>query len=125
MISSIEDLADGKFEGIIDDTIDPKSVNRLVLCSGKIYYELLERREQDNSYSVAIVRIEQLFPLDKMYIKELIEKYNAEELVWVQEEPENMGAWTFILTELRSFGIDVIARESSAATATGSSKTSA
>ena len=81
-------MADGKFEGIIDDTIDPKSVNRLVLCSGKIYYELLERRELDNSYSVAIVRIEQLFPLDKMYIKELIEKYNAEELVWVQEEPE-------------------------------------
>ena len=66
-----------------------------------------------------------LFPLDKMYIKELIEKYNAEELVWVQEEPENMGAWTFILSELRSLTIDVIARESSAATATGSSKTSA
>ena len=124
-VSTIGDLADGKFEGIIDDTIDPKSVNRLVLCSGKIYYELLERREQDNSYSVAIVRIEQLFPLDKMYIKELIEKYNAEELVWVQEEPENMGAWTFILSELRSLTIDVIARESSAATATGSSKTSA
>ena len=60
-----------------------------------------------------------------MYIKELIEKYNAEELVWVQEEPENMGAWTFILSELRSLTIDVIARESSAATATGSSKTSA
>ena len=109
-VSTIGDLADGKFEGIIDDTIDPKSVNRLVLCSGKIYYELLERREQDNSYSVAIVRIEQLFPLDKMYIKELIEKYNAEELVWVQEEPENMGAWTFILSELRSLTIDVIAR---------------
>ena len=123
-VSTIGDLADGKFEGIIDDTIDPKSVNRLVLCSGKIYYELLERREQDNFYDVAIVRIEQLFPLDKMYIKELIEKYNAEELVWVQEEPENMGAWTFILSELRSLTIDVIARESSAATATGSSKTS-
>ena len=85
----------------------------------------MERREQDNSYSVAIVRIEQLFPLDKMYIKELIEKYNAEELFWVQEEPENMGAWTFILSELRLLGIDVIAREASAATATGSSKTSA
>ena len=77
-VSTIGDLADGKFEGIIDDTIDPKSVNRLVLCSGKIYYELLERREQDNFYNVAIVRIEQLFPLDQMYIKELIEKYNAE-----------------------------------------------
>ena len=116
---------DGKFEGIIDDTIVSKSVDKLVFCSGKIYYELLERREQDTSNNIVLIRIEQLFPLDKEYIKELIEKYNAEEIFWVQEEPENMGAWTFILSELRSFGIDVISRESSAATATGSSKTSA
>ena len=124
-VSSIEDLSEGKFEGIIDDTIVSKSVDKLVFCSGKIYYELLERREQDTSNNIVIIRIEQLFPLDKEYIKELIEKYNAEEIFWVQEEPENMGAWTFILSELRSFGIDVISRESSAATATGSSKTSA
>ena len=115
-ISSIEDLSDGKFEGIIDDTIVSKSVDKLVF-SGKIYYELLEKREQDASNNIVIIRIEQLFPLDKEYIKELIEKYNAEELFWVQEEPENMGNWTFILSELRSFGIDVISRESSAATA--------
>ena len=57
--------------------------------------------------------MKQLFPLDKEYIKEIIEKYN-EEIFWVQEEPENMGNWTFILSELRSFGIDVISRESSA-----------
>lgn len=124
-VSTIADLADGKFEGIIDDTIDPTLVDRLVLCSGKIYYELLERRKQDTAHNVAIVRLEQLFPLEKVYIKELVEQYNAEEVVWVQEEPENMGAWTFILSELRSLEIDVIARESSAATATGSSKTSA
>jgi len=124
-VSSISDLADGKFEGIIDDTIAPKSVDRLVLCSGKIYYELLNKRAKEGAEDVALVRVEQLFPLDKQGIKELIEKYKAKEVVWVQEEPENMGAWTFILTELRSFGIDVIAREASAATATGSSKTSA
>ena len=124
-VSSISDLADGKFEGIIDDTIAPKSVDRLVLCSGKIYYELLDRREKEAVEDVALVRVEQLFPLDKQSIIELVEKYNAKELVWVQEEPENMGAWTFILSELRTFGIDVIAREASAATATGSSKTSA
>ena len=124
-VSSINDLADGKFEGIIDDTIAPKSVDRLVLCSGKIYYELLDRREKEAAENVALVRVEQLFPLDKQGIIELVEKYNAKELVWVQEEPENMGAWTFILSELRTFGIDVIAREASAATATGSSKTSA
>ena len=124
-VSSINDLADGKFEGIIDDTIAPKSVDRLVLCSGKIYYELLDRREKEAAENVALVRVEQLFPLDKQGIIELVEKYNAKELVWVQEEPENMGAWTFILSELRTLGIDVIAREASAATATGSSKTSA
>mgnify|MGYP005630153083 FL=1 len=124
-VSSITDLADGKFEGIIDDTITPKSVDRLVLCSGKIYYELLDRREKEAAENVALVRVEQLFPLDKQGIIELFEKYNAKELVWVQEEPENMGAWTFILSELRALGINVIAREASAATATGSSKTSA
>ncbi len=124
-VSSINDLADGKFEGIVDDTIAPKSVERLVLCSGKIYYELLDRREKEAAENVALVRVEQLFPLDKQGIIELVEKYNAKEVVWAQEEPENMGAWTFILSELRTLGIDVIAREASAATATGSSKTSA
>ena len=124
-VSSITDLADGKFKGIIDDTIAPTPVDRLVLCSGKIYYELLDRRAKEAVEDVALVRVEQLFPLDKQGIIVLIEKYNAKELVWVQEEPENMGAWTFILSELRTLGIDVIAREASAATATVSSKTSA
>ena len=123
-VSSISDLADGKFEGIIDDTITSKSVDKLVLCSGKIYYELLERREQEKSENIALVRVEQLFPLDKQGIMEVIEKYKAKEIIWVQEEPQNMGAWTFIMSELRTVNIDVIAREASAATATGSSKTS-
>jgi len=95
-----------------------------VLCSGKIYYELLDRREQEKSENIALVRVEQLFPLDKQRIMELIEKYKAKEVVWVQEEPQNMGAWTFIMSELRTVNIDVISREASAATATGSSKTS-
>ena len=124
-VSSISDLSEGNFEGIIDDPIAEKPVDRLVFCSGKIYYELLDRREKETVENIALVRVEQLFPLDKQGIKELIEKYNAKEVIWAQEEPENMGAWTFILTELRAFGIDVIAREASAATATGSSKTSA
>ena len=124
-ISSLSDLADGKFEGIIDDTIAAKSVDKMVLCSGKIYYELLDKREQREIENVALIRIEQIFPLDKEYINKLIVKYNARELVWVQEEPQNMGAWTYILSELRIYNIDVIARDSSAATATGSNKTSA
>ncbi|MAW21124.1 MAG: 2-oxoglutarate dehydrogenase E1 component [Flavobacteriales bacterium] len=123
-VSSITDLSNGMFEAIIDDTINEELVDKLVLCSGKIYYELLEKREQEGIENVALVRVEQIFPLDKGYIKSLVKKYNVKELVWVQEEPENMGAWTFILSELRMLGISVISREASAATATGSSKIS-
>ena len=122
-ISSLSDLTDGKFKGIIDDTIPTKAVEKMVLCSGKIYYELLDKREKGEIENVALIRIEQIFPLDKEYIKKLVVKYNAKEVVWVQEEPQNMGAWTYILSELRIYNIDVIARDASAATATGSSKT--
>ena len=124
-VSSISDLADGKFEGIIDDKINAEKVKKLVFCSGKIYYELLERREETKSEEVALVRLEQIFPLDIERIKELIKKYDSKELLWVQEEPENMGAWTFILSQLRDLGINVISRSASAATASGSSKRSA
>jgi 2-oxoglutarate dehydrogenase E1 component len=124
-VSSISDLADGKFEGIIDDTINTEKIEKLVLCSGKIYYELLDRRVQEKSEKVALVRLEQIFPLDIDGIKELIKKYNAKELLWVQEEPKNMGAWTFMLSQLRDLGINVISRSASAATASGSSKRSA
>ncbi len=124
-VSSISDLADGNFEGIIDDIIPANQIEKLVLCSGKIYYELLERREQEQSDKIALVRIEQLFPLDIQGINKLVDKYKAKEIIWVQEEPENMGAWTFILTQLRGLGVDVIARRASAATASGSSKSSA
>ncbi len=123
-ISPINEFSDGKFQGIIDDDINPKKVKKLVLCTGKIYYEILDRRKKERNENFALIRIEQLFPLNKQSIINLIEKYNTKDLVWVQEEPENMGAWTFILSELRSFNIDVIAREPSAATATGSSKSS-
>ncbi|MBT6650713.1 MAG: hypothetical protein HOB54_05035, partial [Flavobacteriales bacterium] len=74
---------------------------------------------------VALVRLEQIYPLDIQGIIGLIEKYDAKELLWVQEEPENMGAWTFILSQLRDLGINVISRTASAATASGSSKRSA
>ena len=96
-----------------------------MLCSGKIYYDLLDRRVQEKSEKVALVRLEQIFPLDIEGIKGLIKKYNAKELLWVQEEPQNMGAWTFMLSQLRDLGINVISRSASAATASGSSKRSA
>ncbi len=123
-ISSISDLSDGRFQAIIDDNINYSNINKLAFCSGKIYYELLERRQRDNINDVIIIRLEQLYPLDKKYIKELINKYKAKQVLWVQEEPENMGACSFILTELREFNLEIIARDASAATATGSSKIS-
>ena len=95
-----------------------------MLCSGKVYYQLLARRDKSKVDDIILVRIEQVFPLDVVRIKDIIRKYNAKELLWVQEEPENMGAWTFILSQLRDVDISVIARNPSAATATGSSKRS-
>ena len=124
-VSSISDLADGNFEGIIDDKINAEKVKKLVFCSGKIYYELLDRREEEKTENVILVRLEQIFPLDIEGIKGLIKKYNAKEIIWAQEEPENMGAWTFILSQLRDLEINVISRSPSAATASGSSKRSA
>ena len=122
-ISSIDDLANGSFCTIIDDkNIKKNNVTKLVLCSGKIYYELLEKRNLLKNKNVAIVRIEQLYPLNFKEIEKLYAKYNKPDIYWVQEEPENMGAWSFILSELRLLDIQVICREASAATASGSIK---
>ena len=122
-LSDVSDFSSGLFHEIIDDDLSFKSIEKIVLCSGKIYYELLEKRNRLNK-NIAIVRIEQLFPLNKEYLKTLLKKHNTNELVWVQEEPENMGAWTYILSQLREYNIKVICRDASAATATGSSKIS-
>ena len=122
-VSDFNDFSSGIFHEIIDDNLSFKSIEKMVLCSGKIYYELLEKRNSLKK-NIAIVRIEQLFPLNKEYIKFLLKKHNTNELVWVQEEPENMGAWTYMLSQLREYNIQVICRDASAATATGSSKIS-
>jgi len=123
-ISSIDELSSGTFMDTIDDTINSKNIKRIVLCSGKIYYELLQKREELNNEFVAIIRIEQLFPLNIDFIDKLYKKYNESEIYWVQEEPENMGAWSFILSNLRKYNIQLISRDSSAATASGSTKDS-
>ena len=123
-VSDIANFSDGKFQCIIDDVDASGVINKIVLCTGKIFYDLLEKRERDSIKNIAIIRVEQLFPLDKEAIKRIINKYNAKQIFWVQEEPENMGAWNFILSELRGFEIEVISRPPSAATASGSSKKS-
>jgi 2-oxoglutarate dehydrogenase E1 component len=94
-VSSIEELTQGAFEPIIDeiDNLNKENVNRIVMCSGKVYYELLEKRRADERDDVAIIRIEQLYPFPK-HLKDVIAQYpNAKEFVWCQEEPKNQGAW--------------------------------
>ena len=125
-VSQIEDFTNGSFQPIIDDTISaPYNITNLVLCSGKIYYELLEERVKNKSTHIALVRVEQLYPLDTKNINKLHEKYKPENIIWVQEEPENMGAWSYILSIFRDLNIKNISRKASAATASGSSKKSA
>lgn len=129
-VSSVADLADGKFEFIIDDAgvRDRTQVTRVLLCSGKIYYDLLEEKHKSGADNVAIVRIEQLYPLNKNLLSTIVNGYpNCNNYIWVQEEHKNQGAWHFIYEELASvlsFGkqLSYLGRNPSASTATGYAK---
>jgi len=111
VVSPLEDFSDKGFQPILDDpTADPQKVEKLVLCSGKLYFELLAKKEELNAENIALVRFEQLYPLQTDAIEAIFEKYgNRKELVWAQEEPENMGAWSYILRNFRETGINIIA----------------
>ena len=93
-----------------------------MLCTGKIYYELLEKQQADQRTDVAIVRLEQLAPLPKKQLEAVLSQYKKAELVWVQEEPENMGYWTYLLRVLTDLKLRVISRHAAASPATGYSK---
>ncbi|MGF1924950.1 MAG: 2-oxoglutarate dehydrogenase E1 component [Bacteroidia bacterium] len=126
-VSPLADFTDGKFKEVIDDAnVKPANVKRVVFCSGKIYYELLETQKANGKDEVAIVRVEQLYPTPVAQMEAVYKRYkNAKDAVWVQEEPENMGAWPYLLRRLRktSFSqMDVISRDESSSTATGYAK---
>ncbi len=126
-VSPVKDFTDGKFHEILDDPKPPESPKRLVLCSGKVFYDLYERREKDEIDDVAIVRIEQLYPLHNDMMREITGKYTGlDEIIWVQEETKNRGAWSFMQPWLRFLfpGIHIryIGRGYSASPATGSTK---
>jgi 2-oxoglutarate dehydrogenase E1 component len=124
-ISDIAQIYDGKFKEIIDDEniLAPNKVKRVLFCTGKIYYDLLAKKETDNRKDVAIVRIEQLYPLAPKQFQAIFDKYKKAEFIWIQEEPKNMGAWTFILTNYpNSNQLRLISRAQSASTATGFNK---
>ncbi len=122
VISSVEELATGGFQEVIDDTLNPKNVKKLVFCMGKFYYDLLEERENLGREDVALVRIEQLFPLHLDKIQKVIDRYpNVKDYVWAQEEPRNMGAWSFMLERLDLVKLNVCSRKYYAVPAAGSS----
>jgi len=126
--SSIDDLANGGFQPLIDDAEinDRDAVKRVVLCSGKVYYDLADARRKTEDRSVAVVRLEQFYPFPLQAIREMLARYpNASELVWAQEEPQNMGGWTFVQERLENLLSNCqrpryVGRSASASPATGS-----
>ena len=129
--STLEELATGGFQTVIDeiDPINKADVTRLVLCGGKVYYDLLEKRRELELSNIAIVRVEQLYPYPEKRLDEVLAAYpNVKELVWAQEEPKNQGAWLFIAPRLyddiiesgKQIRISYAGREASAAPACGS-----
>ena len=126
-VSKLEDFTGGKFQEMIDDDYaDPKKVKRVLLCTGKIYYDLLDKQQADKRRDVAIVRVEQLYPTPVVQILKIKTKYTrATQFIWVQEEPINMGAWPYICRKFHNdkvLNLDVIARHEGSSTATGFAK---
>ncbi len=108
------------FREVIDDTVDNvKTIKKLLLCSGKLYYDLVQKREELKRPDVAIVRLEQLYPFPANQVNAVLNKYANADKFWIQEEPQNMGAWDYLLRHWRHTTIDCIARKASASTATG------
>ncbi|HJZ93335.1 MAG TPA: 2-oxoglutarate dehydrogenase E1 component [Gemmataceae bacterium] len=120
--SRIDDFTGGHFREVLDDVVPrPDRVRRVLLCSGKVYYDLLEKRARDD---LAIVRVEQFYPFPEHLLREALSRYRRAEVVWVQEESQNMGGWTFMEPRLRAMGFDVkyVGRDASASPAVGSLK---
>ncbi|MNJ83598.1 2-oxoglutarate dehydrogenase E1 component [compost metagenome] len=121
--STLEEMASGSFQEVIDDSAAKAGqVDTLVFCSGKFYYEMKEKAAEMGVENMAFVRVEQLYPLPQKQIEAIVAKYNAKNILWAQEEPANMGAWTYIAMSLRHIPFVGITRPSSAAAAEGSKK---
>ncbi|NND95280.1 MAG: 2-oxoglutarate dehydrogenase E1 component [Flavobacteriales bacterium] len=121
-VSKLEDLSKGGFTEVIDDSsVKPVEVQVVAFCQGKIYYELLAEREENGLKNIALVRVEQLYPLPQKQLDSVVKRYkNAKKHLWVQEEPENMGAWTHMLRTYRTIPLECISRPASASPASGS-----
>ncbi|MFI5334058.1 MAG: 2-oxoglutarate dehydrogenase E1 component [Chlamydiales bacterium] len=96
-VSRLHDFTEGTFEELLDDPCPREKTERILFCSGKIFYDLMAERERRNAFHIAILRVEQLYPLNRARVQELLQKYSGfKECIWVQEEHENMGAWEYM-----------------------------
>jgi 2-oxoglutarate dehydrogenase E1 component len=121
VISPVDAFVNGTFNEVLDDaTVKAKDVKKVLLCSGKIYYDLSEAAQKKKVKDIAIVRLEQLHPFPEKQLQATLKKYKDAKLVWVQEEPANMGYWSYILRYMS--GLELISRKASASPATGYSK---
>ena len=122
-VSDLSDLTSGSFQEILDDANNKKTSQRIIFCSGKICYELLQRRQDLKAHDIGLVRLEQFYPFPEQRLEEVIHRYDrAKEWLWVQEEPENMGGWSFVRSRIASLvqkHIKYVGREAAASPATG------
>jgi 2-oxoglutarate dehydrogenase E1 component len=119
-VSKLKDFTSDRFHETLDDNADAKKVKRLAFCSGKIYYDLIERREKEGCDDIAFIRFEQLYPFPQKQVDALLDKYkNAKEYIYVQEEPQNMGPWQFVDSKLKSLNMKYVGRDEAASPATG------
>jgi 2-oxoglutarate dehydrogenase E1 component len=127
VVSPLMDLAGGGFQEVLDDSCEPGKVERVLLCSGKIYYDLLDQRQQSGRDDTALIRVEQLYPFPETALRSCLEKYpSVREVTWVQEEPRNYGSWSYMHEHFGSrfseIGLRYLGRDESASSETGSFK---
>ncbi|MCZ2459142.1 MAG: 2-oxoglutarate dehydrogenase E1 component [Chitinophagales bacterium] len=121
--SPMDGFTNGRFREVIDDTsVNAAKVKKVLFCSGKVYFDLEKRKESDQRDDIALIRVEQLYPLPSTQLEQLYRKYDKATWFWVQEEPLNMGAASYLQMNLKSINYGVISRQPSASTATGFAK---
>ncbi|MGZ5287494.1 MAG: 2-oxoglutarate dehydrogenase E1 component, partial [Flavisolibacter sp.] len=122
--SPYKDFTTGGFKELVDDPMieNAAGVQKVLFCSGKIYFDLAEKQQKENRKDIAIIRLEQLYPLPYNQLDEMYKKYSRATWFWVQEEPLNMGAASYLQMNLKSINYGIISRQPGAATASGYSK---
>ena len=117
--SPVEEFTSGKFREVIGDTyVAQKQVKKILVCSGKVYFDLLEEQQKQKAKDTAIIRLEQLHPFPHQFFEKELKKYSGARLIWVQEEPENMGAWSY-LQRYKQYPFEVVSRRLASSPAIG------